>query len=72
MLRPVRVGLEIVGAIGRLFPGKLELKRSAILYGSSDQLARAMAGEDPEQLAAAWAADEVAWRSLRSKYLLYR
>jgi len=72
LLRPVRVGLEIVAAVARLFPGKLELKRSAILYGSSDQLARAMAGEDPEQLAGAWATDEVAWRSLRSKYLLYR
>jgi uncharacterized protein YbbC (DUF1343 family) len=71
-LRPVRVGLELVSALSRLFPGKLDLKRTATLYGSADQLARAMTGEDPEQLSAQWAADEVNWRTLRSKYLLYR
>lgn len=71
-LRPVRVGLELVSALSRLFPGKLDLKRTATLYGSADQLARAMTGEDPEQLSAQWASDEVNWRTLRSKYLLYR
>lgn len=71
-LRPVRVGLELVAALARLFPGKLDLKRSAILYGSAEQLARVMAGEDPAQIAALWARDEVAWRTLWSKYLLYR
>jgi uncharacterized protein YbbC (DUF1343 family)/CubicO group peptidase (beta-lactamase class C family) len=71
-LRPVRVGLEMVSALSRLFPGKLDLKRTAALYGSADQLSRALTGEDPEQLAAQWATDEVNWRSLRSKYLIYR
>ena len=71
-LRPVRVGLELVSVISRLFPGKLDLKRTASLYGSADQLARASTGEDPAQLEAQWAADEVNWRTLRSKYLIYR
>jgi uncharacterized protein YbbC (DUF1343 family)/CubicO group peptidase (beta-lactamase class C family) len=71
-LRPVRVGLELVSAIARLFPGKLDLKRTATLFGSADQLARAMTGEDPAQLAAQWANDEVAWHNLRSRYLIYR
>ena len=71
-LRPVRTGLELVGVISRLFPGKLDLKRTAVLYGSADQLARAMTGEDPATLAAQWANDEVAWLSLRAKYLIYR
>ena len=71
-LRPVRVGLELVSVISRLFPGKLDLKRTASLYGSADQLARALTGEDPAQLEAQWAADEVNWRTLRSKYLIYR
>ncbi len=71
-LRPVRVGLELVSALSRLFPGKLDLKRTASLYGSADQLARAMTGEDPGDLAEQWAADEVTWRTLRSKYLIYR
>ncbi len=72
LLRPVRVGLELVSVISRLFPGKLDLKRTATLYGSADQLTRAMTGEDPEQLAAQWATDEVNWRTLRAKYLIYR
>jgi uncharacterized protein YbbC (DUF1343 family)/CubicO group peptidase (beta-lactamase class C family) len=71
-LRPVRVGLEIVAALAKLFPGKLELKRTATLFGSADQLSRAMTGEDPAQLAAQWAQDEVNWTTLRAKYLLYR
>ena len=71
-LRPVRVGLELVSVISKLFPGKLDLKRTASLYGSADQLARALTGEDPAQLEAQWAADEVNWRTLRAKYLIYR
>jgi len=71
-LRPVRVGLELVSVISKLFPGKLDLKRTASLYGSADQLARALTGEDPAQLEAQWAADEVNWRALRSRYLIYR
>ncbi len=71
-LRPVRVGLELVSAISKLFPGKLDLRRTATLYGSAEQLARAMAGEDPGALAAQWSRDEVAWLTLRAKYLLYR
>ena len=71
-LRPVRVGLELVSVISKLFPGKLDLKRTASLYGSADQLARALTGEDPAQLEAQWATDEVNWRTLRAKYLIYR
>ncbi len=71
-LRPVRVGLEIVSALGRLFPGKLDLRRTAILYGSADQLARALTGEDPAVLAEQWSTDEVAWHTLRAKYLMYK
>lgn len=71
-LRPVRVGLELVAALSKLFPGKLDLRRTAVLYGSADQLARALTGEDPGDLAEQWATDEVNWRTLRSKYLIYR
>lgn len=70
-VRPVRVGLEIVSAISRLFPGRLDLGRTAILYGSADQLARAVKGEPPDQIAASWATSEAAWRTLRSRYLRY-
>ncbi len=71
-VRPVRVGLEIVSAVSRLFPGKLDLGRTAILYGSTDQLARAVKGEPAADIAASWSASEASWRSLRAKYLRYR
>ncbi len=70
-LRPVRVGLEIVSAVSTLFPGRLELGRTAILFGSAEQLSRAMKGEPAEDIAAAWSASESAWRTLRARYLRY-
>jgi uncharacterized protein YbbC (DUF1343 family)/CubicO group peptidase (beta-lactamase class C family) len=71
-VRPVRVGLEIVSAVSRLFPGRLDLGRTAILFGSADQLARAVKGEPPEDIAASWSGSEASWRTLRAKYLRYQ
>jgi uncharacterized protein YbbC (DUF1343 family)/CubicO group peptidase (beta-lactamase class C family) len=69
---PVRVGLEIVSSVSRLFPGRLDLGRTAMLFGSSDQLTRALKGEPPEDIAASWTASESSWRTLRAKYLRYQ
>lgn len=71
-VRPVRVGLEIVSAVSRLFPGRLDLGRTAMLFGSADQLTRALKGEPPEDIAASWSAGESSWRTLRAKYLRYQ
>jgi uncharacterized protein YbbC (DUF1343 family) len=71
-LQPVRVGLEVAAALARLHAGKLDLANTEKLVGSRDSLARMLRGEDPEKIAAAWAADEARWRLLRAKYLLYR
>jgi uncharacterized protein YbbC (DUF1343 family) len=71
-VRPVRVGLELVAALARLFPGQLELGRTAILFGAAQQLARAMAGEQTEAIAREWVEGESTWRALRDRYLLYR
>jgi uncharacterized protein YbbC (DUF1343 family)/CubicO group peptidase (beta-lactamase class C family) len=70
-VRPVRVGVEIVSALLKLFPGALDIDRAARLFGSADGLARLKAGEDPATIAASWAAAEARWRLLRAKYLLY-
>lgn len=69
--RPVRVGVEIVSAVSRLFPGRLDLGRTAILYGSADELARAVKGDPADEIAASWGASEASWRTLRAKYLRY-
>jgi uncharacterized protein YbbC (DUF1343 family) len=71
-LQPVRVGLEIAGALGRLFGDLYKLENTERLLGSRDNLERVVNGEDPATVAATWAASEARWRQLRAKYLLYK
>jgi uncharacterized protein YbbC (DUF1343 family)/CubicO group peptidase (beta-lactamase class C family) len=70
-VRPARVGVEIVAAILKLFPGQLDIDAAARLFGSTDGLSRLQAGDDPATIAASWAGAEARWRLLRAKYLLY-
>ena len=71
-LQPVRVGLEIAGALFKLFGDRYELANTHLLVGSRDSLERVKRGDDPAVVAAKWADDEARWRRLRAKYLLYR
>lgn len=71
-LQPVRVGLEIAGALFTLFGEKYQLENTDLLLGSRDSLERVKRGENPAAVAARWSADEARWRRLRAKYLLYR
>jgi uncharacterized protein YbbC (DUF1343 family) len=70
--RPVRVGVEIASALHKLHGAEFDLEAAARLFGSKDGLSRIRAGDDPEAIAASWAAGEARWRRLRAKYLLYR
>jgi len=72
MLRPVRVGVEIVSAIVKLYPNQLDLQPAARQFGSAAGVARIQAGDDPETIAQSWSAAETRWRELRAKYLIYR
>jgi uncharacterized protein YbbC (DUF1343 family)/CubicO group peptidase (beta-lactamase class C family) len=71
-LQPVRVGLEIAGALGRLFGDAYKLENTERLMGSRESLERVVNGDDPAAVAAAWAAGEARWRQTRAKYLLYK
>ena len=71
-LRPVRVGVEIAGALQKLYGSQFDLEASARLLGSKESIARIRAGDDPAAIAASWAAAESRWRLMRSQYLLYR
>ena len=71
-LQPVRVGLEIAGALFTLFGEQYQLENTELLLGSRESFERVKRGEDPAVVAAGWSADEARWRRLRSKYLLYR
>jgi hypothetical protein len=68
----VRLGVEIAGALIKLFGAKFEVEAAERLFGSKETLTRIRAGDDPGIVAAGWAADEARWRLLRSQYLLYR
>ena len=71
-LRPLRIGIEIASALSKMYRGKYVIDPNDRLLGSPQMIARIQAGDDPAELAAAWAADEGRWRLLRTKYLLYR
>jgi uncharacterized protein YbbC (DUF1343 family) len=71
-LLPVRVGLEIAGALSALFGDRFQLANTERLMGSRDILERVRRGEDPAAVAASWAPAEASWRRLRAKYLIYR
>ena len=71
-LQPVRVGLEIAGALFTLFGEQYQLENTDLLLGSRDSFERVKRGEDPAAVAARWNADEARWRRLRAKYLIYR
>lgn len=71
-LQPVRVGLEIAGALARLFGDAYRLENTDVLMGSRASLERVVKGEDPAVVAATWAAGEARWRQTRAKYLLYK
>lgn len=70
-LRPVRVGVELAGALLKLFPGRFDVDPAARLFGNASGLARIKAGEDPAAVARSWAAGESRWRLLRAKHLIY-
>lgn len=71
-LSPVRVGLEIAGALWTLHGASYQMENTDRLLGSRASLERVRAGEDPAAVAASWASAEARWRLLRAPYLLYR
>jgi len=71
-LAPARLGLEIAGALFKLFGDRYQLANTNLLVGSRDSLERVKRGEDPAVVSARWTDDEARWRRLRAKYLLYR
>ena len=71
-LAPVRMGLHLVAALCRLFPGRCEWQpHFDVLMGSSSPRERLDAGEDPEQVCRDWEEDESEFRYRRRQYLLY-
>jgi uncharacterized protein YbbC (DUF1343 family) len=66
-----RLGVELLGALWKLYPSHFRLERTIRLLGSSRTLARIRAGDDPKEIAAEWKAELEEFGKLRAKYLLY-
>ncbi len=70
-LDAVRLGCEIVAALGKLYPGKIDLKVNRNLIGSRKLMDRLAAGEDARAVADSLRDDVAAFAERRAKFLLY-
>ena len=66
------LGVELAGALQRLYPKRFRLGDTLGLVGSRQVLAAIRAGTDPRRIAAGWQSDLAAFEDKRAKYLLYR
>jgi uncharacterized protein YbbC (DUF1343 family) len=70
-LNSTRMGLEIAGALHRLYPQQFHLEKIIELLGSRETVERLKHGDEPAHIIAGWAADLEKFRAMRAKYLLY-
>jgi len=67
-----RLGLELAGAIQKLYPGKIDWTPATRLIGSADVVKRIAAGEDPRSIQQSFQDAVAGFVALREQYLLYR
>jgi len=67
-----RLGLELAGALQKLYPGRIDFGASRRLIGSDDTIRRLAAGEDPRGIAQSLVDPLAAFVKMRERYLLYR
>jgi uncharacterized protein YbbC (DUF1343 family) len=67
-----RFGLELAGALAKLYPGQIDFTLDKRLIGSDDVIRRLQAGEDPRMIDLAMQDAVAAFVKLREPYLLYR
>lgn len=70
VLRPVRLGLELISGMKRLHPD-FDLTPVGRLLHHGESLRRLQAGETPEQIEKSWQVGLEAFRSRRKAFLLY-
>jgi len=71
-LDSARLGLEIAGALVKLYPGKISLEADRNLIGNEEVLRALAAGDDPEAIRQRQQDAVQPFLALREKYLLYR
>jgi uncharacterized protein YbbC (DUF1343 family)/CubicO group peptidase (beta-lactamase class C family) len=70
-LDAARLGMELIAAIEKLYPGKVDFSLSKRIIGSDDMIARLKAGEDPRNLQTLMQDDVESFIAKRAKYLMY-
>ena len=71
-LRVMRMGMEIVSALGKLYPGKFDAGKMIELLGNAATVKQLVDGRDPAAIVERWSKDIETFRGMRAKYLLYR
>jgi uncharacterized protein YbbC (DUF1343 family) len=66
-----RLGLEIIGALIHLYPGKVNLEVNARLIGNREIMRRLSAGEDPRAIHNSLSAAMADFDAVRRRFLLY-
>ena len=72
MLDATRLGLEVAGAIQKLYPGKVDWAVNKRLIGSDEVIRRLQAGDDPRTIQQGMQDSVAAFVELREKYLIYK
>ena len=67
----VRLGLELAYALGKLYPGKIDLEACRFLFGNRKVLDRMKAGDDPRTIETGLEDQLRAFVERRRPYLLY-
>jgi uncharacterized protein YbbC (DUF1343 family)/CubicO group peptidase (beta-lactamase class C family) len=66
-----RLGIELIAAILRLYPGKFDLERILAMVGSTEVLDALRSGRDPKEIAQLWQPQLAAFSDVRENYLQY-
>jgi uncharacterized protein YbbC (DUF1343 family)/CubicO group peptidase (beta-lactamase class C family) len=71
-LDATRLGLEVLAALHKLYPGRIDFAAGKSLIGSGDVLARLQAGDDPRGIVQSFQDSVTEFVKLREPYLLYK
>jgi uncharacterized protein YbbC (DUF1343 family) len=72
ILDPAVMGVEIIGALYRLYPREFQLDRTVGLIGARDVLQAIKEGKYPQSVELLWQSPLEQFLKLRAKYLLYQ
>jgi uncharacterized protein YbbC (DUF1343 family)/CubicO group peptidase (beta-lactamase class C family) len=71
-LDSTRLGLEVLVALQKLYPGKVDFASARKLIGSDDAVTRIQAAEDPRNIVQSYQDSVAEFVKLRERYLLYK